>query len=217
MPRPTIVLSVLLIASAVGWARQRAAAVQAVDSYATLRADVEDHALARAQALRAGESLPDLVVVDHRGQRLKLGDLHRGGVRHFYFHRVDCEACGALEPYLSQSRIASGASFAFIEYSRSQSLKAPTAAGRFAVVPQELPERRYIASVPAFFTATDNGRVSAAADFEFRAVVGLLDLVGVVDGPTLLTELAARAPVSSRISSSAQDSSAAPSLPVRMP
>lgn len=217
MPRPALILAVLLIASSVGWVRQRAAAVQAMEDYATLRDDVERQTIARAQVLRAGESLPELVLVDHRGQRTSVRELHRDGVRHFYFFRSDCVACQALEPYLLRSDVASGAAFARIAYSRSAALPVPTVPGMYAVLHDELPERRYIASVPAFFTATEDGRVAAAADFEFRAVVGLLDLARVVDGPTLLSELAAQEPVSSEETEPVDGRPAAPASAVRLP
>lgn len=213
MPKPTLVLSVLLLATVLGWSR----AVRAIEDYAILRDDVERQAVARAQALRAGESLPELLVVDHRGQRLSLGDLHRSGVRHFYFFRGDCAACTALEPYLLESPVAAGQAFARIAYSRRAGLPQPTAPGTYAVIADALPERRHIASVPAFFTATEDGRVAAAADFEFRAVVGLLDLARVVDGPALLSALATQAPVSSAESEPASDRLTAPASAVRLP
>lgn len=188
---PLVLLSVSLLAMlGVTRARYNATIQEARTLVDSARA-VGARALAqRDSALGAGDSLPDIHLLDQQGMQVSLKALPARKYSFLYFHRDDCPACVLLHPFLDTLSSPHRERIAWIAYSRATALPLPLSLHRFALSPANgtaVPPLAW--AVPQLVAIDEEGVVLGVASGVDK-VTRLLSLHGIINGELVDSSIA---------------------------
>jgi|GEM_PF-6541924 len=188
MPIPRIVhalptLCATLLFAALLWSRQesRTAIRVTAERADTLEVLLRRLERANAEALVAGDTLPDVTLITSGGTRVNLRSLAAAGYRILYFYRKDCPGCQILEEAWPYERAVAGSPrTAFIAYSSVEDTPSDSGPSRYAWRHSNGEARKYLHGIPSALVIQPDGHIVAAAHASLEQTAKLLDLAGVL-------------------------------------
>jgi hypothetical protein len=148
-------------------------------------AEQRDSALAKVRMhefslVVAGDSVPDVAVIDAAGDTSRLRDVvRRNDVRYLYLYREDCPACEILAPFIDELPSDARDQFALIQFHPSVTPR-PVRRGTYAWVADARALKRQFTAVPSLVVISADGRIQSVAHASLFNVAKLMDLHGLL-------------------------------------